>query len=534
MNSLRMFSLSLLTCLILCSPLMATLPDLGPSFFSPQLSPDGTKFLWESLERGGSLWLSNTEGEKLEYVARGHSPSWLDDGTIKFVRSIDDGHKVLERALYRYSLADGVAVHLADSENPDYETVMVLNKNLLVGKGSLAGKVVVLDPGHGKNSGAYSKHTKRFEDYYVSQSANIVRDYLLRMGATVKMTRLDNTICPSLSSRVNFSNSMGASAFCSIHYNSAANEAAHGMEVFHRSWNTESKVLARHTHDRMKAETGIHSRGVKGDKEVLGFYLGVLSSNHKTNKKCLTEGAFLSNKEDAFAVNDPVYNTDLSYGIFAGLCETLGVEPLQKTSSAVELLVDDFTELTDSWVGMTQQSIAMETPTSDGMALLLTTEADESGVLRTGGMCWKDYEVSALMRSLDGPPATYGLIARCSDNNPNSTIGYVLSFDETTKTATLYASLGDVNEMVALKRMVLPEEELAQWNELSIRCANDEVMASVNGVALEALEMNSAALLSIQEQMQFGKVGLFLNGSKSGTKVVVDQFSVEPLTEPCP
>ena len=531
MNALRPLLIGLVFSFVSFSVVFAAYPDLGPTFFSPQLSPDGTRYLWESLERGGSLWITNDDGEKLEYIARGHSPSWIDNDSIKFVRSVDDGHQILERSLYRYSLEDGVAVHLADSENPDYHCVFSEPK---FHKGPLGGKTVVLDPGHGKNSGAYSKHTSKFEDYYVLQSANVVRDYLERMGATVKMTRMDNSICPALSSRVNFSNSMGATSFCSIHYNSASNEAAHGLEVFYRSYNATSKSQARKVHDKMKEQTGLYSRGVKGDKEVLGFYLGVLSSSHKTSMRCLTEGAFLSNKEDAFKVNDPVFNSDLSYGIYAGLCDMLGVEPLDKTTSEVIEIVDGFTPpIVDGWVGAEVTSVDAETPTSDGFALLMTS-TDDVSALRIGSMGWKNYEVSATMLSLDGPAVPYGLVARCSSKNELSTIAYILTFDEETNQATLYASLGDVSSMVAIKGQIIANNREDEWHEFVIRCNDDEVTASVDGVSLEALEVTSNVQQAIASQIQFGKVGLYLDESKEETRIIIDEFKVAPLSTNCP
>ena len=416
---------------------------------------------------------------------------------------------------------------MAGTENPDYQTVHVKSVEKL--KGPLSGKVFVLDPGHGKNTGVYSKHTSTFEDYYALKSAIVVRDYLVRSGATVKMTRLDNTICPSLSSRVNFSNSVGAVSYCSIHYNGAANTSAHGMELLYRSWNSKSKYQATKVHDSIREATGIHTRGVKGDKEVLGFYLGVLSSNHKTNYKCLTEGAFITNKEDAFLVHTEEFNENVSYGIYAGLCEVFGVEPLGQTSVQVQSYSDGFDEPTSNWVGIQGQSVEAETPTTDGIALLLEAQPKHCSSMRYGAMGWADYQISAVMRSSEEASVPYGLVGRCTNQNEVSTIAYVLAFDEATKRATLYAALGDSKEMVPVKSQTIDFEAEDGWNLLEMRCNGTVVTASVNGVVLEAIDVTAETQQAIEEQLRYGKVGIFLGESSEGAAVLVDEFNVEPI-----
>jgi len=501
-------------------------PAMGPTFFSPQMAPDGTLYLWESLDRDGSIWTTDREGGKLTYVAKGHSPSWVDDGTIKFVRSVDDGHQILEQSLYRLELDGGAAVHLAAGDNPDYKPVLMAPAQAAYPDRPLSGKVICIDPGHGSNTGAHSPHTDVFEDFYTLQSAGFVSDYLEMSGAAVRLTRLDNSTNPALSSRVNFSNSVGATLFNSIHYNSASNQAAHGLEVLHRSYVTTSKTQARKIHDRMVEATDLFSRGVKGDKEVLGFYLGVLSSSHNTDRKTLTEGAFLSNAEDSALVDDPVFNEKLSYGIYAGICDMLGVAPEPPVTSNVETLVDSFDgPLVRRWIGAPTEALRLQTPEGDSSAVVLTAQQRRCATLRTGGSVWADYRVTAVLRSLTEGPASYGVMARCGSFEGGRLTGLLLVVDEAGK-ASLVASMGNPHESVELGSLQLDGQLMAgMWHELTIACRGGVVTASVDGLPLETVQ-TSATVASV---IRYGKAGLYVMAAEGPARVAVDRFTIEPI-----
>ena len=83
------------------------------------------------------------------------------------------------------------------------------------------------------------------EDHYVLIMSYLARDYLEAAGATVRMTRFDNSMLPGLQERVNFSNACGAASFNAVHLNSAANVNARGLELYYRSKNATSQAQAR-------------------------------------------------------------------------------------------------------------------------------------------------------------------------------------------------------------------------------------------------------------------------------------------------
>jgi len=482
--------------------------------------------LWESLDRDGSIWTTDRDGGKLTFVTRGHSPTWVDDGTIHFVRSVDDGHQILEQSLFRLSLEGGVAVHLAHGDNPAYKPAPMAPPTAAYPDRPLAGKIIVLDPGHGKNTGAFSRHTEVFEDFYALQSTGIISDYLERSGATVRLSRMDNASNPSLASRVNFSNSCGAVLFNSVHYNSAANEAAHGLEVYHRAGVTTSKVQASRIHDRMVQATQLHSRGVKGDKDTLGFYLGVLSSNHKTDRKTLTEGAFLSNAADAALVDDPVFNEKLSYGIYAGICDMLGVEPEPHSPAHVQAIVDSFRgPLARRWIGSATDMLRLQTPEGDSAAVVLSARSGRCATLRTGGSSWADYRVTAVMRSLTDGSASYGILARAMPHDGSRLVCFVLAVDDTGK-ACLVASMGNPHDSVTLGSAQLDGGLMADmWHELTITCRGGTVTASVDGIDLDV----EASTANVNAVVQRGKAGLYLMAPEGSGRLAVDRFTIEPL-----
>lgn len=499
----------------------------GDSFFSPQVSPDGRSVIWECLDRGGSIWIVR-EGSKASFLSEGHSPSWVDERHVQFVISRDDGHQILEQNLFTLDLegSGGLQLLVADSDNPDYSCVKMPVEAPVWEDRPLSGKVVVLDPGHGNNTGARSPHTKIFEDEHVLDSAEVVRDYLEASGATVKLTRVDNSICPSLSSRVNFSNSAGAALFCSIHYNSASNQSAHGIELLYRSGVTGSKEQATKIHDRVKTATGLSSRGVKGDKTDLGFYLGVLSSSHKISRKCLTEGGFLSNESDAATIATPEFNERISWGIYAGICDTFGVAPNRPIALETQEIDEHFSGALDhAWIGSHARIRSMPTPEEDGKALVLESVPHRCAVLRSGGTAWKDYEVSAVVK---GAGAAYGLLAHSTTASKRRFSGYLLVCDGEAGKAILFAAMGSLATLHPIAEAPLPVASLADgWRELSIRCEKGRIVASVDGMAL-------SAAMHVSDEGSYwvaprGKAGLFLVGTEGAAEMLVDRFLLRPL-----
>lgn len=502
-----------------------TLRAPGASFYSPQVSPDGHHVLWESLERGGSVWLTDEDGEDLEFLVQGHSPSWNGSRFFRFVVSHDDGHALLWQDLYEYEVISGTIKMVAvNSGNPDYQTTLtgdwVGSVEGELTSGAMAGKTICVDPGHGSNSGATSPISGKKEDHYVLIMSYLARDYLEAAGATVRMTRFDNSILPGLQERVNFSNACGAQSFNAVHLNSAANVNARGLELYFRSKNTTSQAQARKLHDAMVAATGIPTRGVRPDKETLGHTLAVLSDTHKMNNKTLSEACFLTNAQDVAMLERTVCLDQWAYGIYAGTARQLGVEPTPMTTASVEATLESFSGgVRKPWIGGQPVATAMETPEGDGSAAVIRNATHPFTALRQGGAAWADYRVTATASVVEGKP-TFGLIARSNKcaREGNLLEGYLLVVDESTRTAYLKLSLGKPADAVTLVSAPIQDSPRG-WRALALECRGNKLIATVDGTALEWTATEPATTLFE------GKAGVLV---QSDGRVAVDRFAIEP------
>ncbi|MCQ4087627.1 N-acetylmuramoyl-L-alanine amidase [Saccharibacillus sp. JS10] len=177
--------------------------------------------------------------------------------------------------------------------------------------GSLQGKLIVLDPGHGGNDpGTIGTTYGLVEQELNLKTAMYVRDYLVSRGARVEMTRTDSGQRPSLSSRAQLSASLGADAFVSIHYNSALTSSSNGTLVCFYS---ESKDLglARAMEAPLKGGTGIRSNGLAfGNFKVI---------RENSVPSVLLEMGFLSNASDEATIASNDYQRNAAKAIADGL-----------------------------------------------------------------------------------------------------------------------------------------------------------------------------------------------------------------------
>lgn len=516
-------------------------PD--PGFYSPQRSPDGQRVLWECLERGGTVWLSGAGGGEVQFLVAGHSPSWAGAGAFRFVVSRDDGHQLLWQDLYEYALATGdIKLIQVNSGNPDYQTTLTGEWSGAAHQpaGALAGKTVCVDPGHGASSGANSPISGKIEDHYVLIMSYLARDYLEAHGATVRMTRFDNALLPGLAERVNFSNACGAASFNAVHLNSAANVNARGLELYFRSKDSVSQAQARKLHDAMRSATGIPSRGVRPDKETLGYTLAVLSENHQMHNKTLSEACFLTNAADVAMLERTACLDQWAWGIYAGTARTLGAEPMPLTSTSVTATLESFgSGPARGWIGGTPEVVAMETPEGDGSAALVKNPGADFTALRRGGAAWADYRVSATMAAHEGT-AVYGLVARSNKCAREGGLleGYLLIVDELARTASLKLSTGKPADAVTLASVLL-HDAARRWHTLTLECRGGKLTATVDGAALEwpapvPPESPAPPEAPVPPARQDapplleGKAGVLVQ-SGAAAHVAVDRFAIEPL-----
>ncbi len=178
--------------------------------------------------------------------------------------------------------------------------------------------LIVLDAGHGgKDQGAISP----FKPNYMEKSltlvtTRLVKGYLEQMGYQIYMVRNADIAVP-LKERAVIANKQKPLIFVSLHFNSAQNEEAEGIEVFYyksednKGRTMSSKALAQSVLNKVLVETEAKSRGVKH---------GNLAVVRETNMpSILVEGGFLTNPSEMGKIKDPAYLKKLAWGVTQGI-----------------------------------------------------------------------------------------------------------------------------------------------------------------------------------------------------------------------
>ncbi|MCK9860226.1 N-acetylmuramoyl-L-alanine amidase [Paenibacillus sp. ATY16] len=175
---------------------------------------------------------------------------------------------------------------------------------------SLKGKVIVIDPGHGGDDPGMIGTTYETIEKKLNLSTSFYLENELRSrGARVLMTRTKNEEKPGLSDRVRISESAGADAFVSIHYNSSEKNTS-GILTFYYS-NTKDRPLARAIENRLADGIGLKSNGISYGN------LHVLRENDTVST--LVELGFLSNAYDESIVRGSDYQKIAAKAIANGL-----------------------------------------------------------------------------------------------------------------------------------------------------------------------------------------------------------------------
>ncbi|WP_274653175.1 N-acetylmuramoyl-L-alanine amidase [Paenibacillus humicola] len=176
--------------------------------------------------------------------------------------------------------------------------------------GGLRGKVIVVDPGHGGDDpGMIGTYLGTEEKDLTLSTGKLLADRLRSLGAKVIMTRTSDTK-PSLSDRVEISESARADAFVSIHYNSSTKNTS-GTLAFYYSENKD-EPLARAIDGHLgKNAVGLKNNGISfGDFHVL---------RENNQPAALVELGFLTNKQDEKLVRTSSFQRDAANAIAAGL-----------------------------------------------------------------------------------------------------------------------------------------------------------------------------------------------------------------------
>ncbi len=170
---------------------------------------------------------------------------------------------------------------------------------------------VVIDAGHGgHDKGAATGLT--YEKHLALDVARRLELYLEEQGIRTTLTRERDVFIP-LPRRARMANDARGAIFVSIHFNSAANTGAEGIETFYNRRNPSSLILAHMVQSASIYKTRAESRGVKH----ANFH--VLAEN--TRPAILVECAFLTNRGDRYRALSPAYRQKMAEAIAMGIIQ---------------------------------------------------------------------------------------------------------------------------------------------------------------------------------------------------------------------
>jgi N-acetylmuramoyl-L-alanine amidase len=177
------------------------------------------------------------------------------------------------------------------------------------------GPLIVLDAGHGgKDEGAKVRSLQ--EKKLTLLTTLYTKRQLEELGYRVLLTR-GKDVYVSLPKRTFIANKMKCALFVSIHFNSAKNPLAEGLEVFYSSGedlerSRSSRKLASFLLHYVIDQTGALSRGVK-----TGNHLHVIRETKMP--AVLFEGGFMTNRAEWSKMKEKSYLEKIAKGIAQGV-----------------------------------------------------------------------------------------------------------------------------------------------------------------------------------------------------------------------
>jgi N-acetylmuramoyl-L-alanine amidase len=217
----------------------------------------------------------------------------------------------------RFARAMGV-----EMSNTAQEIQLVVVKPA-IGDGRLAGKIIVVDAGHGgHDSGAVSPDKKVREKDLTLELAKQVAQELTAQGATVIMTRKTDVFI-ALAERAAIANRNNAHLFISVHINSnpRPNSTSGGM-TFYRGQDRLGKLFAECVQNELAKVTGIPSMGAWSDTRI--YQTGFAVLRHSKMPAILIETGFINHSHDRGRMILPKFQSDFGKAVARGVRVFLG------------------------------------------------------------------------------------------------------------------------------------------------------------------------------------------------------------------
>lgn len=192
----------------------------------------------------------------------------------------------------------------------------------------VAGKVVVIDPGHGgSDSGAKGRTIDVPEKVITLGISKRLAKMLSQAGAMVALTRTSDADLSDegfqgsllerkrqdLARRVDKAHRLNADIYVSIHTNADPSPRWHGAQTFYHCNSPQSRKLAHCIQGEMVRILGNNNRKAKE-----GAYFVM----EKTRMPAvIVEVGFISNPEEEKLLNDELYQSKVAYAVFSGIAK---------------------------------------------------------------------------------------------------------------------------------------------------------------------------------------------------------------------
>lgn len=182
--------------------------------------------------------------------------------------------------------------------------------------GTLAGKLIVVDPGHGGTSSGATGGGCMEKNITLAISLKL-RDALQAAGAHVIMTR-ERDVNVDLNARPLMANSLNADLFVSIHNDSSPiPNSASGTSTWYHMGDQTSRALAICVQQAVSAVTGLPSRGALSDGIMYQHGFAVLRLSKMP--AILVEVAYINNAHDRASLVDEDFQERVAQAIVRGV-----------------------------------------------------------------------------------------------------------------------------------------------------------------------------------------------------------------------
>ena len=196
----------------------------------------------------------------------------------------------------------------------------------------VAEKVIVIDPGHGGFDPGKTGNTGENEKDINLKVALKLQQYLEQGGATVLLTRNEDTALgdskqADMKERKEIADTSQGDIFISIHQNAYTGPGPKGAQTFYHNGSAEGKRLAEAIQSQMVEK--LEGNNQRQAKANMDYYL--LKKPQMVS--VIVECGFISNPEEEKKLNSDEYQEELAWAIYLGILDYFQQEETAKEES---------------------------------------------------------------------------------------------------------------------------------------------------------------------------------------------------------